>query len=52
LIPVTFTETFFVVVEGHESGLSNQTVYQIQMWRLTVLHPAVDSSTRVHPKQI
>jgi beta-lactamase regulating signal transducer with metallopeptidase domain len=52
VIPVAFTETFFVVVEGRESGISNQPVYQIQMWRLTVLHPAVDSNTRVHPKQI
>jgi hypothetical protein len=28
-------------------------VYQIQMWRVTVLHQAIDSgSNRVHPKQI
>jgi hypothetical protein len=51
VIPVAFTETFFVVVEGRESGFSNQPVYQIQMWRLTVLHPAIDSNTRIHPKQ-
>jgi hypothetical protein len=52
LIPVAFTETFFVVVEGRESGFSNQPVYQIQMWQLTVLHPVVDSNNRIHPKQI
>jgi bla regulator protein blaR1 len=52
LIPVAFTETFFVVVEGRESGFSNQPVYQIQMWRLTVLHPVVESNNRIQPKQI
>ena len=52
MIPVAFTETFFVVVEGRESGFSNQPIYQIQMWQLTVLHPVVDSNNRIHPKQI
>jgi beta-lactamase regulating signal transducer with metallopeptidase domain len=50
-IPVAFTKMIFVVVEGRENGVSNQPVYQIQLWRLTVLHRAFDSSTRIHPKQ-
>ena len=52
MLPVVFTETLFVVVEGRESSFSIRSVYQIQMWRLTVLHPAVDPDTRIHPKQI
>jgi beta-lactamase regulating signal transducer with metallopeptidase domain len=52
VIPVVFTETLFVVVGGRECGISNQPVYQIQMWQLTVLHPVVDSNNRIHPKQI
>jgi beta-lactamase regulating signal transducer with metallopeptidase domain len=51
LVPVAFTEMFFVAVEGRENGFSNQPVYQIQMWRVTVLHTAVDSNPRIHPKQ-
>jgi len=50
-IPVAFTEMIFVIVEGRENDGSNQPAYQIQMWRLTVLHRAVDSNTRIHPKQ-
>lgn len=56
--PVAFTETFLVVIEGLDNGLANsaianQPVYQIQLWRVTVLHQAIDSgSNRVHPKQI
>jgi hypothetical protein len=50
-IPVAFTEIIFVVVDGCENSVSNQPVYQIQMWRLTVLHPAVDSNSRIYPKQ-
>lgn len=50
--PVAFTETFFVVVEGRENGSPDQPVYQIQLWRVMVLHPVADSnSTRIHPKQ-
>ena len=48
--PVAFTETLFVVVEGRANDSSGQPVYQIQMWRLTVLHPAVDSN-RIPAKQ-
>lgn len=56
--PVVFTETFLVVIEGPDNGVAknvaaNQPVYQIQMWRVTVLHQAIDSgSNRIHPKQI
>jgi hypothetical protein len=52
LTPVAFTETFFVVIEGSENGTQDQTVYQIQLWRLTVLHPVVDISSRIPRKEI
>ena len=50
--PVAFTETFFVVIEGPGQGTSDQPVFQIQWWRVMVLHPAVDSdSYRIPPKK-
>ncbi len=50
--PVAFTETLFVVVEGTQNGPSDEPVFQIQMWRVVVLHPAVDpDSNRIPAKQ-
>jgi len=50
--PVAFTETFFVVIEGPGQGPSDQPVFQIQWWRVMVLHPAVDpDSNRIPPKK-
>lgn len=50
--PVAFTETFFVVIEGSGQGSSDQPVFQIQWWRVMVLHPAVDpDSNRIPPKK-
>ena len=50
--PVAFTETLFVVVEGTQNGPSDQPILQIQMWRVVVLHPAVDpDSNRIPAKQ-
>jgi hypothetical protein len=50
-VPVAFTETFFVVVEGRENA-TDQPVFQIQLWRVLVLHPVVDpDSNRTPPKQ-
>ena len=50
-VPVAFTETFFVVVEGRENG-SGQPVFQIQLWHVMVLHPVADpDSNRIPPKQ-
>jgi beta-lactamase regulating signal transducer with metallopeptidase domain len=50
--PVAFTETLFVVIEGSTNDASNQPVYQIQWWRVTVLHPVVaPSSNRIPAKQ-
>ncbi len=50
--PVAFTETFFVVVQSSVHGSVEQPVFQIQMWRLTVLHPVIDpNSNRIPPKQ-
>jgi beta-lactamase regulating signal transducer with metallopeptidase domain len=52
-VPVAFTQTFFVVVEGSESGFPEQPVYRIQLWRVTVFHPVVDpDSNRVPRKEI
>ena len=51
--PVVFTDTFFVIVEGGENGAAGQPVYQIQLWRVMVLHPAVDPDSNKTPaKQI
>jgi beta-lactamase regulating signal transducer with metallopeptidase domain len=50
--PVAFTETLFVVVEGSQSDPSAHPVFQIQMWRVVVLHPVVDpDSNRIPAKQ-
>ena len=47
-----FTETLFVVIESGENGSPDQPVYQIQLWRVMVLHPVVDpSSNRIPAKQ-
>lgn len=47
--PVAFTETLFVVVEGREPGFPDQPVYQVQLWRLVVLHPVVDPNNNKIP---
>jgi hypothetical protein len=50
--PGAFTETFFVVIEGPETDSADQPVFQIQWWRVMVLHPAVDpDSNRIPPKK-
>jgi hypothetical protein len=52
-VPMAFTQTFFVVVEGSENGFPDQPVYQIQLWRVMVFHPFVDpDSNRVPQKEI
>ncbi len=49
---VTFTETLFVVFESGTNGSSDRPVFQIQMWRVMVLHPVVDpNSNRIPAKQ-
>lgn len=48
--PIAFTETIFVVVEGSEDGSPDGAGIQIQMWRVLVLHPAVDPN-RIPAKQ-
>jgi beta-lactamase regulating signal transducer with metallopeptidase domain len=47
--PVAFTETLFVVVEDRQPGFPDQPVYQIQLWRLVVLHPVVDPNNHKIP---
>jgi hypothetical protein len=50
--PVAFTETLFLVIEGSRNDASNQPVYQIQLWRVMVLHPVVDpNNSRTPAKQ-
>jgi hypothetical protein len=50
--PVAFTETLFVVIEGSDDGSPDRPVYQIQLWRVMVLHPVVDpNSNRIPPKR-
>jgi hypothetical protein len=51
-IPVAFTETLYVVVEGDAPGSPDQPVLQIQLWRVIVLHPVFDTnSNRIPAKQ-
>jgi hypothetical protein len=49
LAPVAFTETLFVVFENGSSGSPDRPVFQIQMWRVMVLHPVVDPSSNGNP---
>jgi beta-lactamase regulating signal transducer with metallopeptidase domain len=49
-VPVAFTETFFVVVEGNGGG-PEEPIYQIHLWRVMVFHPLIDDS-RVPRKEI
>jgi len=50
--PLVFTETLFVVIEGSAPNSNAQPGFQIQMWRVMVLHPVVDpSSNRTPSKQ-
>jgi hypothetical protein len=44
LAPVT--QTIFLVIESGDNTVSGQPVYQIQMWRVTLFHPAVDSGSQ------
>ena len=46
------TETVFVVVQGEANGAPDAPQVQIQMWRVVVLHPAVNpESNRIPAKQ-
>jgi beta-lactamase regulating signal transducer with metallopeptidase domain len=50
--PVAFTETLFVVFEGGENGTTDQSIYQIQLWRVVVLRQVVDrDSNKIPAKQ-
>lgn len=51
-VPVGFTETFFVVILGNENDFPNRPDFQIQMWRVMVLHPVVEpDSNRIPAKK-
>lgn len=51
--PVAFTDTtVFVIVQDGENGTANPQVYRIQLWRVMVLHPAIDpDSSKIPAKQ-
>ena len=49
--PAPITETVFVLIESRPSGSSEQQVYQIQMWRLTVLRQTVDPTGTQPPRK-
>jgi bla regulator protein blaR1 len=50
--PVVFTNTFFVIVDHGENGAVDQAVYQIQVWRVMILHPVADpGSNKIPAKQ-
>ncbi len=50
--PLAFTETFLIVIEGRGPGPFGEPAFQIQMWRVMVLHPVVDpNSNRIPPKR-
>lgn len=40
------TQTIFVVIQSGDSSVSGQPMYQIQMWRVTLFHPALDSGSQ------
>jgi hypothetical protein len=44
--PAPVTQTIFVVIESGDNTVSGQPVYQIQMWRVTLFHPAVDLASQ------
>ncbi len=46
---VVFTNTFFVIVEGGEDDATDRPVYQIQLWRVMVLHPVADPGNNKIP---
>jgi hypothetical protein len=49
---VALTETLFVVIQESATGSSDEPAYQIQLWRVMVLHPVVDpNSNRIPAKQ-
>lgn len=50
--PVALTETLLVVIRETTTGSSDEPAYQIQLWRVMVLHPVVESnSNRIPAKQ-
>ena len=48
---VPTTETVFVVIESGQDGSSGQSVYQIQMWHMTILPALADSSSKAPSKK-
>ena len=51
-VTVPFAETFWVIVESNSSGPMPQQVYQIQMWRVTVLRSVTTTAAPpIPPKE-
>lgn len=49
--PVVFTETLFVMFENGTKSSSKRPVFQIQMWRVMVLHPVVNTDSNKLPSK-
>ncbi len=48
---VVSTQAVFLLVEHPQAGPLGEPVYEIQMWRVTVLHPAVHSASKEFPRK-
>jgi beta-lactamase regulating signal transducer with metallopeptidase domain len=48
---VVSTQAVYLLVEHPQAGPFGEPVYQIQMWRVTVLHPAVHSASKEFPRK-
>jgi beta-lactamase regulating signal transducer with metallopeptidase domain len=49
--PVVSTQAVYLLVEHPQAGPFGEPVYQIQMWRVTVLHPAAHSASKEFPRK-
>jgi beta-lactamase regulating signal transducer with metallopeptidase domain len=48
---VSYTETFWILVESNGSNREQQQVHQIQMWRVTVLRNVITAPTNPIPRK-
>lgn len=48
---VVSTQAVYLLVEHPQAGPFGEPVYELQMWRLTVLHPAAHSASKEFPRK-
>lgn len=48
---VSYTETFWILVESNGSNFEQQQVHQVQMWRVTVLRNVTSAPTNPTPRK-